>query len=294
MESTPGTSSASAERSDEQQDTEPRTRRITTAVDCGFGVEPIEVPGQGPVKIGCGEPVQVSQMQAWLFGRWTALPTQTICDSCAADLAAARKAALDAEWEREQTERAARLAAQYDAAVPLEYRDATWDDPQIPTGLVDHLRCWDGRRGLFLTSRTPGTGKSSLAALIVKDTLGRYFETVAWANVLRMLELLRRDYGATKRQGQGLLNHLCRADIAVLDDLGAEKPSEWVACRLYEIVSTRYEERRPLIITSNLVLDEIAERLNPVQGEPYGDRIASRLAQMCEQIQVKGNDRRLA
>ena len=83
-----------------------------------------------------------------------------------------------------------------------------------------------------------------------------------------------------------IINNLSEANILILDDLGAEKSSEFALQSLYVIIDQRYSEIRPTIITSNLSLGEIAEKV--------GDRIASRIAGMCKVIELKGKDRRLA
>lgn len=71
----------------------------------------------------------------------------------------------------------------------------------------------------------------------------------------------------------------------VFDDIGAEKPSDWVAETLYCLINRRYEEQLPTIFTSNCTVGELSARL--------GDRLASRTAEMCEVIELKGQDKRL-
>lgn len=71
----------------------------------------------------------------------------------------------------------------------------------------------------------------------------------------------------------------------VLDDIGVEKPSEWVLETIYGLLNFRYENELPTILTSNLSLGELSAKL--------GERIASRLAEMCEVLELKGEDKRL-
>ena len=75
-----------------------------------------------------------------------------------------------------------------------------------------------------------------------------------------------------------------RAALLVIDDLGAEKPSEWTQERLYSVINHRYENCLPLIITSNLPPKNVADQT--------GERVASRLAEMCEVVLMTGPDRR--
>lgn len=73
--------------------------------------------------------------------------------------------------------------------------------------------------------------------------------------------------------------------LLVLDDLGVEKTTEWALQTLYIILNRRSNNNLTTIITSNLSLEEI--------GNKIGDRIASRIAGMCTIMHLKGKDRRL-
>ena len=74
------------------------------------------------------------------------------------------------------------------------------------------------------------------------------------------------------------------AKLLVLDDIGAEKASEWTQERLYSVIDHRYANCLPLIVTSNLPPAKLAEQT--------GERAASRLAEMCEVVAMTGTDRR--
>ena len=88
-----------------------------------------------------------------------------------------------------------------------------------------------------------------------------------------------------------ILGPVMRADLLVLDDLGAEKTSEWVEETLNLIVNTRYNEKRVTIVTSNY--DD-----NPDITDPdsllfrIGFRMHSRLHEMCEFLYLDGADYR--
>ena len=73
--------------------------------------------------------------------------------------------------------------------------------------------------------------------------------------------------------------------LLVLDDLGKEKPSEWVEETLYEIINARYVRRLPVIITTNVGLKAVETRY-PWNGEA----IVSRLFEMCAGVKVGGDD----
>ena len=82
-----------------------------------------------------------------------------------------------------------------------------------------------------------------------------------------------------------------RADLLVLDDLGAEKTSEWVEETMNLIVNTRYNERRLTLFTSNYM--DIPDDTDPNSLLfRIGVRMRSRLHEMCEFIEMDGADYR--
>lgn len=175
--------------------------------------------------------------------------------------------------------------------VPKRYEAAD------PAHLVPQIRQWDGERSVFLTGPV-GTGKTHQAAALVRSAY-RLFDPpvtpmytsqpdmrqpnvqVGWYNVPRLLEDLRRSFNFPDMAPEGMETK----PLVVLDDIGAEKPSEWVEERLYCIVNERYEDGLPLIVTSNLTPTQLAGQV--------GARLASRLREMCDLVGLRGDDRRL-
>jgi DNA replication protein DnaC len=140
----------------------------------------------------------------------------------------------------------------------------------------------DSGRGMWIQGDV-GTGKTTLAMLVSKAALdaGR---SVAIYSLPRLLNLLRE---AMNSEG-GLLDFMDRltaVDLLHIDDLGAEKSSDWVLEQLYSIVNARYESERAIIATTNLMPDELSEAL--------GQRTVSRLVEICgDLIPLYGEDKR--
>ncbi len=148
-------------------------------------------------------------------------------------------------------------------------------------GLDDRLQ--EGQ-GLWLFGDT-GTGKTTLAMLISKAALeaGR---TVAIYSLPKLLARIRRTYDS-EPGGDSYLSffeRLTSVDLLHIDDLGAEKRSDWVLEQLYALVNERYEAQRSILITTNLPHPELEEQI--------GSRTVSRLTQMCDEVEVRGDDRR--
>ena len=140
----------------------------------------------------------------------------------------------------------------------------------------------DGGRGLWLQGDV-GTGKTTLAMLVSKAALtaGR---SVAIYSLPRLLNLLRE--AMDSEEGKlDFLDRLTDVDLLHIDDLGAEYRTDWVLEQLYSIVNARYEAQRAIVATTNLMPDELSERL--------GARTVSRLVEICgDLIPLFGADMR--
>ena len=101
---------------------------------------------------------------------------------------------------------------------------------------------------------------------------------------------LLADIKATYEDGAGssyleLFRRLSRVDLLHLDDLGAEKRTEWVLEQLYAIVNERWQDQRSIVVTTNLKdREELRQQL--------GERTVSRLSEMCATIPIMGPDLR--
>lgn len=103
--------------------------------------------------------------------------------------------------------------------------------------------------------------------------------TVVFTRMTDLLDDLRPGDDARRR-----VRDCQEARLLVLDDVGAEKASEWTQERLYSIIDHRYANCAPLIVTSNLPPGKLADQT--------GERTASRLAEMCQVVPITGTDRR--
>ncbi len=142
----------------------------------------------------------------------------------------------------------------------------------------------DSGKGLWLFGDT-GTGKTTLAMLISKSALeqGR---SVAIYSLPKLLARIRRTYDSAPGGDSYLqfFERLTSVDLLHIDDLGAEKRSDWVLEQLYALVNERYEAQRSVLITTNLPHDELEEQI--------GSRTVSRLNQICDEVALFGDDRR--
>jgi DNA replication protein DnaC len=144
----------------------------------------------------------------------------------------------------------------------------------------------DSGKGLWLMGDT-GTGKTTLAMLVSKTALGAG-RAVAIYSLPKLLARIRRTYDAEPGQDSylALFELLTSVDLLHIDDLGAEKRSDWVLEQLYALVNERYESQRSILVTTNL--DEAALE------EQIGPRTVSRLVEICgDPLPLFGEDRRI-
>jgi DNA replication protein DnaC len=189
---------------------------------------------------------------------------------------------------------AARKARSLSAVIPKRYRGASFDrapvteiEPEatvratrrFANSITDHL---DNGRGLWFMGPV-GTGKTTLAILVMKAALdaGR---SAARYSLPGLLSEIRTtfDNGSHVK----LLDELKAVDLLIIDDIGAEQTTPWVLEELYSIVNSRYEDRKSMVVTTNILDPEAL-------CQQITERTVSRLAEMCDELRVDGHDRRM-
>jgi DNA replication protein DnaC len=146
-------------------------------------------------------------------------------------------------------------------------------------------------RGLFLLG-PPGVGKTHMAVAVLRQVIATRGARGLFYDTRDLLRVIRSTYDPVVRTTEiQVLQPVMKADLLVLDDLGAEKTSEWVEETLNLIVNTRYNEKRTTIFTSNY-------EDSPDIADPdsllcrIGFRMRSRLHEMCDFLDLEGGDYR--
>lgn len=123
-----------------------------------------------------------------------------------------------------------------------------------------------------------GTGKTHLAAAIAKDILRRGYE-VDFVKVPTLLDDIRASFNSEERAAMPIFSRV-RKRFVVFDDLGAERPNEWVIEQLFKIIDYRSENFLPTVITSNLSIPALEQKI--------GKRTVDRVLGICDMVTVKG------
>jgi DNA replication protein DnaC len=198
------------------------------------------------------------------------------CRACRADALAAGGPALGAYLADQEDLRC-------DREFPPRYRTARADHPLV-AAWVELFRANPAEVPSLLINGPTGTGKTHQAhgALRSAVTAGQR-PRVNWRTTSApdLYALLRPRNGVDSETEM----HAWRtAGLLLLDDLGAAKASEWTEEITYRLIDHRYTHCLPTILTTNVPTASLREHL--------GDRVASRLAEMCTRVTLTGSDRR--
>ena len=129
-----------------------------------------------------------------------------------------------------------------------------------------------------------GTGKSYFAGCIA-NALMEQEVAVRMTN----FALILNDLTASYENRNEYIARLCRAPLLILDDFGMERGTEYGLEQVYNVIDSRYRSRRPLIITTNLSLQELRHPQDTAHA-----RIYDRLLEMCAPIRFSGENFRKA
>jgi DNA replication protein DnaC len=230
---------------------------------------------------GCGKTVPLAEVE--VLGDALAFPVQ--CDECfAREEAEAHESRVRDLFVTSGVRRRMR-----DWSLATYPRDARTREPfAVARRWLDGYR--QGERRNLLMYGGVGVGKTGLAWSILRELIveGRPGLIIGFRELLWEVRQSFRtgDPCVTAERAQ-------RVPVFVLDDLGAERPTEFARDELAVIVERRYASQRPMIVTSNYEPGFLARRLGRDDPEA-GQRIVSRLTEDAVQLRFRGPDRRLA
>lgn len=173
-------------------------------------------------------------------------------------------------------------------------------------------------RGLLFIGPV-GVGKTHLAVAILRGLIGKGVPCLFY-EFGSLLKQIQDSYNPISHNSElRVLAPVYQAEVLVLDELGATVPTDWVRDTMYQIINTRYNDRKLTIFTTNFLdvqaIDQNAgekesdesgglrrrtkltdrrsrEVVRPILEERIGTRLRSRLYEMCNKIEIHGEDYR--
>jgi DNA replication protein DnaC len=152
---------------------------------------------------------------------------------------------------------------------------------------VDHWPAVDA--GLLITGPV-GVGKTHLAVAILNELVDTKGASVLFCDFSDLLDRIQASFGKGSEESQDDIVAPYRdAELLVLDELGARRPSDWVREILYGLLNTRYNRRRLTILTTNFV-DEPDARGGETLEARIGAPVRSRLWEMTQLVPISSED----
>lgn len=170
---------------------------------------------------------------------------------------------------------------------PAKYKDASLTKTsKVGRDAVTNLM--NRTRGLYIYGGV-GTGKTYIVWAIVNRLKEKYPNAYGFEKIIRiynatdLLERIRKTYD---NQYDEFVDEILNYEgVLVIDDIGAERTTEWTTEQFYRLINRRYEKDLPTFFTSNLPPAELEDRI--------GYRAVSRIIESCEVLELSGKDRRL-
>ncbi|KAF0200303.1 MAG: DNA replication protein DnaC [bacterium] len=139
-----------------------------------------------------------------------------------------------------------------------------------------------------------GLGKTHLAVATLKEVINKARLLCLFYDFRDLLKEIQESYNPTTATSElKVLAPIYEADVIVLDELGATKPTPWVQDTMTQIINRRYNNKKLTIFTSNFLDTPSA---NSSYGETLSDRLGvrlrSRLYEMCKIVHIVGDDYR--
>ena len=194
------------------------------------------------------------------------------------------------------------------AQIPKRYENCSFDNyhPQgPPTSQTFLSQAYALRDSKHLVDEFPnidigmiflgpcGVGKTHLATAIIHALIRLKGVSCLFYDFRDLLKEIQDSYNPVSKMTElRVLQPVYEAEVLVLDELGASKPTDWVRDTITQIITTRYNDKKITVFTSNYQ-DEVDGLNEETLTDRVGVRLRSRLHEMCKVVNIKGDDYRL-
>ena len=234
----------------------------------------------------CGEPVK---LELNFLGM-----AKKVCCPCACEKAKREKEEQERrikelEWERRRNKKYSLMDEKARSAT-FERLTVTEDNKKYILAAKQYCEQWEMNKrennGLLFYGKT-GRGKTTLACCIANRLLDMGVAVKAMS-INDMIQRIKDSFDNYGNDGETeLKGEIKRAEMLILDDLGAERKTDWSAALVYEIIDARYRSCKPTIITTNLTISALREHLTDSAGVA---RAYDRLIEILSPVEFKGDN----
>ena len=206
----------------------------------------------------------------------------------------ARRCSCRLEQQQSRLLEQSRIPRRYENCTLANYRPAPSNETQLQAfnfafKLVSGFSAVN--HGLLFMGPV-GVGKTHLAVAILRELMERKGVPCLFYEFGSLLKEIQNSYNPISQTSElKVLSPVFEAEVLVLDELGASKPTDWVRDTMMQIINTRYNDRRLTIFTTNY-RDECGQHSEETLEDRIGVRLRSRLYEMCKTVVIDGEDYR--
>jgi DNA replication protein DnaC len=185
-----------------------------------------------------------------------------------------------------------RIPRRYENCTLANYRLASNNGSQLQAfnlafKLVSEFPSVD--RGLLFIGPV-GVGKTHLSVAILRELIEKTGASCLFYEFGSLLKEIQNSYSPISQISElTVLLPVIEAEVLVLDELGATKPTDWVRDTMMQIINARYNDKKLTIFTTNYLDRRRSERDETLEDR-IGVRLRSRLFEMCRTVEVEGED----
>ncbi|NME95327.1 ATP-binding protein [Clostridium cochlearium] len=232
----------------------------------------------------CGEPIG---LEVILLGNKLIVPRMCKCK---------RIVAKEQERKSQAMEKQIRLQQIFNnSLMTKEFKECSfekWDHSlgnkkmyELGIKYTEHFKEMNGKNLGLLIYGTPGNGKTFLSGCIA-NALIKEFIPVVCVSAIGILDRIKDSFGKYGDEGvQSILNCLDNAEVVIIDDLGTENNTSWSRATMYQIIDARYRKRKPLIVTTNLTMQQLKKRYDQNCEDGEGRTYDRLVNEMCTPIE---------